>query len=236
MTFDEKLAQALRNTEKERVEKMFAVEKKHRFSPAYRLWKYKTLRDLRKKRLDNRWTLRRARHIVAAAVAASTLLIGATAYAAAVAIGRYGFVDKRDYSKLLIEAYPSDKTYFEEYYGLPEEDGWETEDCSVLTEAVILNYKRGEKNIYFVQKLINEEAVTNINTEKAQVEMLSLYSENDGFVLDFGSGVALFWVYDGYLLEIVGNLNKSEATNLAYSTKIIDLEKFLGKMCYERGS
>ena len=53
--------------------------------------------------------------------------------------------------------------------------------------------------------------------------MLSLYEENDGFLLDFGNNETLiYWIYDGYLLRFMGNINKSEAINLAYSTKIIE--------------
>lgn len=64
----------------------------------------------------------------------------------------------------------------------------------------------------------------NINTEIADIEPISLYTENDGFILDYGNnGCLLYWIYDGYLLHISGNLNKNETINLAYSTKIIIL-------------
>lgn len=224
MTFDEKLAQALDKSAKARAKQMLTVKKKHRFSLAYRLWEHKTLRNLRHNRIDMRWTLRKARYVVAAMIAAFFLAIGGTAYAAVVIIGRYGFVDKVDYSKMLVENHPSDKTTFEEYYGLPSEDGWELENYDTSGSFTVLNYKRGDQSVDFLQRLIDEETITNINTEKTNVEMVSIYTENDGFVLDFDDGVALFWIYDGYVLEIVGNLNKTETINLAYSTKILNLE------------
>lgn len=64
----------------------------------------------------------------------------------------------------------------------------------------------------------------NISTDRAKIEMLSLYSKNDGFMLDFGNDDSLiYWIYDGYLFSISGNIDKNEAIKLAHSTKIIDL-------------
>lgn len=221
MTFDEKLTQALGEMFEERVEQSLSDKSKHRFSLAYRLWERKTLRDLCRGHCNERWTLKRARYIVAAMTATLSLLIGGTAYAAVVIIGRYGFVDKVDYSKVLIENHPLDKTFFEEYYGLPEEDGWELLDSYLDETWSILNYKRGDIKINFSQEIIHAGTMNNISTDRAKVEMLSLYEENDGFVLEFEDATLIYWIYDGYLFEIFGNTNKNEAINLAHSTKII---------------
>ena len=226
MTFEEKLAQAFAETRDERTERLMNVEKKHRFSFAYKLWELKMLRDIRKDRYDKRWTLRKARYIAAAMFAAFSLLIGGTAYAAIAMIGRYGFVDKVDYSKMLIENHPSDKTTIEDYYGLPEEDGWELIDYDVVTSWSTLIYQCGNTKVTFDQMIIHEGNMGHINTEKDDIEMLSLYSENDGFVLDFGNdGTSIYWIYDGYLLKIFGNIDKNKAINLAYSTKIVNFPK-----------
>ncbi len=225
MTFEEKLAQAFKETFDERTERLMKIEKKHRFSLAFKLWERKTLRDLRRGRRDKNWTLRKARYAAAAMITALSLLIGGTAFAAIALIGRYGFVNKVDYSKVLIEAHPSDKTSLEEYYGLPEEDGWELIDYDILYGSTLLNYKCEDKRISFCQSLIDAGSMGHINTEKADIEMLSLYSENDGFVLEFEDGALIYWIYDGYLLEISGNINKNEAINLAKSTKIVNFTK-----------
>lgn len=145
MTFDEKLAQALGETFDERMERRMNVPKKHRFSLAYKLWEYKTIKNLKKNRYDRRWTLRRARYVVLAAIIVSTLLLGVTAYAVSVAIGRYTFDTKPDYSKLLIENHPSDKTSIEEHYGLPEEDGWRLVEFNDLSIFTVINYEFDEK-------------------------------------------------------------------------------------------
>lgn len=223
MTFEEKLAQAFKESLDERTERLMKIEKKHKFSLAYRLWERKMLRDLKKDRYDSRWTLQKAKYSVTAMAAAFSLLIGTTAYAAIVMVGRYAFVDKIDYSKMLIEAHPSDKTTLEEYYGLPEEDGWELIDYDIMHFSTTLIYKRCDKMLTFDQTIIYDGSMGNIDTERADIEMLSLYSENDGFVLDFKEkGTLIFWIYDGYLLEISGDIDKNEAINLAYSTKIIE--------------
>jgi len=225
MTFEEKMAQAFKETFDERTERLMKIEKKHRFSLAYKLWERKTLRDLRRGRRDKLWTLRKARYAVAAMTAAFSLLICGTAYAAIVMIGRYGFVNKVDYSKVLIENHPSDKTTLKEYYGLPEEDGWVIDDFYADDYGSMIMYTCNDINVTFVQNVIHEGNMGNINTEKADIEMLSLYEENDGFVLEFDDGTLIYWIYDGYLLKISSNINKSEAINLAKSTKIVNFPK-----------
>lgn len=226
MTFDEIMKQALSETIDDRLEQMQTVTPKPKFSLSYRLWERKTLRDLRRNRHNEHWTLKRARYIVAAMTVLLSLLIGGTAYAAVVLIGRFGFEDRVNYSKMLIETHPSDKTTFDEYYGLPEEDGWQLTDTYIGTSYTFLNYERDNIKISFTQEIIKDGTMGNISTDRAEVEPLSLYEENDGFLLDFGKdGALICWIYDGYLLEITGNIDKNEAVNLAYSTKIVDLSK-----------
>lgn len=226
MTVEEKLAQAFKETFDERTEQVMKIEKKHRFSLSYRLWERKTLRDFRRNRLDKRWTLRKARYAAAAAIVAFSLLVGGTVYAAAVIIGRYNFADKVDHSEMFIKTHPSDKTTFEEYYGLSEDDGWELIDYSIVPLCTSLNYRRGTENIAFSQQIIYEGNMGNISSDKAEIEPLSLYEENDGFILDFGNnGTLIYWVYDGYLLSFAGNIDKNAAIKLAYSTKTVELTK-----------
>ncbi len=226
MTFDEIMKQALSETIDERLEQMTSVTPKPKFSLSYRLWERKTLRNLRRGRRDERWTLKRARYVVVAMAAAFWLLIGGTAYAAVALIGRYGFEDKIDYSKVLIENHPSDKTTFEEYYGLPAENGWELIDSYTDATWSTRNYKQGNIEIFFMQSIIQIGTMGNISTDRAKIEPLSLYEENDGFVLDFGNNETLiYWIYDGYLFKMFGNIDKNAAIKLAYSTKIVDLPK-----------
>lgn len=226
MKFEEKLAQAFKETHDERAKRLMKIEKKHRFSLSYKLWERKMLRDLRRNRYDKHWTLRKARYAVTAMIAAISLFIGGTAYAAVIISRRFAFDDTLYYSKLLIETHPSDKTTFEEYYGLPEEDGWELTyyDFMHLNTMLKLKYNRGDTMVIFCQRIIHEGDMRHINTKEANIEMLALYSENDGFLVTPKEGDAsIFWIYDGYFFEIVGDFDKEEAIKLAYSTIIIDL-------------
>lgn len=222
MNIDKIIAEALEEEFEERVEQYCADTKKHHFSLAYRLWEHKTIRDLRAERHNDLWTLRKARHVMAAVIIAASLLIGTTVYAAVV-IGRYYFDTNPDHSRLFIENLSSDKTSFEEYYGLLEEDGWEIIDRYIDDTELLVNYRNGEKKVTFGQRIITEGTIGNINTEKTAPESVSLYEENDGFILVFHEDwCALYWIYDGYLFDLNGNITKTEAINLALSTKLIN--------------
>lgn len=226
MTFEEKLAQAFEEVSNERTEQLMKIKKEHKFSLAYRLWEYKTLKSLKSNKPVNRWTLTKVRYALTSAVVAFSLLIGGTVYGAIANTGRYGFEDKVDYSKVFIEQHPSDKTTIEEYYGLPEEEGWELVEHYVDDKELLMNYKRGKNKVTFGQRIITEESIGNINTEKAVPEPVTMYEENDGFFLVFSEDhCALYWIYDGYLFDLHGNFTKDEAIKLAYSTKIVNLQK-----------
>lgn len=221
MTFDEMLRTSLSKTFEARGREIFEVPEKHRFSFCYRLWEYRTLKSLEKKRFNSRWTLKKARYAVASVSIAVSLMLATSVYAVGAVIGRYNFDDRTEYSKLFIENLASDKTTFEEYYGLSEEDGWKITDYTVFTSSLFVNYECDEKKVLFVQNVINGD-MGNINTENAVVEPMSLYENDDGFFLEFQktTDVGLYWIYDGYLFSLFGNINKEEAVNLAYSIKI----------------
>lgn len=225
MTFNEKLKQALAENHNERMYRRTITEKKHKFSLAYRIWERRMLKNLRSGRPAPVWSLRKVKRVVTISffVAAVTFILTAGAVVG-ITLGRFSFNDKSKYSDLFMSNLSSDKTRFEEYYGLPEEDGWiivyqDTNDITIFT-----NYERGDKKITLEQTIITGNMGT-VNTENAVVEPMSLYKEDDGFfiALQGDSDCVLYWTYNGYLLNVSGNLNKSELVNLAYSTKIVDL-------------
>ena len=117
----------------------------------------------------------------------------------------------------------SDKTRIEEYYGLPEEDGWKIIDISISDITTMISYTHGDTTVIFEQDVIRNN-MGNMNTENAIVVPMAVYEENDGFFIALNGGeyFMLYWIYDGYLLSILGNLNKDELLNLAYSTKIVE--------------
>ena len=230
MTFDEKLAQALGETFDERMEQRFAVTKKHRFSLAYKLWEHKTLKNLRKNRYEKRWTLRRTRYIVMAAIVVLALLLGATSCAVA-AIGRYSFVTRADHMKLLwLDVLPSDKKYIKECYILPEDTDWQpgqlpkSSELSENLASFRVLYKCNERKVIFEQTIIAGGTLNTVRAKNAVFKGTSVYEKNDGLFMDCGDGKChLYWTYDGYFFKLDGNITKNEAINLAQSIKILEM-------------
>ena len=230
MNIDEMIAKALEEEFEERVEKCSSDTKKHHFSLSYRLWEHKMLHDLRRDQVNTRRKVKKMRIVAASCIFAVLLLTGGIF--AAVNMGRYSFDTKQEYSKLFIEKLSSDKTNIEEYYGLPEEDGWEIIEFYCDNFGTRINYIHDKEDITFKQRIILDESIGNIDTENAVVEMLSLYEENDGFFIEHQNGIcSVFWIYDGYLLDFFGNITKDRAIELALSTKIVDYEKIIEKTC-----
>ena len=223
MTFDDILKQALNDTIDSRIEKMLYVPKKHRFSLAYRLWERKTLRNFRKNRPAPAWTLQRARRVVAVTLFAAAVVFLLTAGAVVgLAIGRFSFNDKKEYSELFLSHLSSDKTVIEEYYGLPEDDGWTIDYLYTDETSAMIGYARGTDSVTFQQDVICE-CTRHINTENAVVGPISMYKKDDGFFIEFQNGdCGLWWLYDGYLFSLGGNLDKNDLINLALSTKIVE--------------
>lgn len=236
MNIDEIIAKALEEDFEERVEECSNNTEKHRFSFSYRLWEHKMLHDLRCDQVNTRRTVKKMR--IAAASCIFAVLLLAVGIFAAVNMGRYSFDTKQEYSKLFIEKLSSDKTSFEEYYGLPEEDGWEIVEASEIDTHFFISYIQGEENVTFSQNIIMEGSMGNINTENAVVEMVSIYEENDGLFINFqkNGGCGLCWIYDGYFFEIFSNVTKDRIIELALSTKIVDFEKSLKKLVTNRES
>ena len=55
-------------------------------------------------------------------------------------------------------------------------------------------------------------------------------SENDAFLSDYGNDSYLLCrIYDGYLFQVTGSLDRNEILDLAMSTKIIDYPKYFKK-------
>lgn len=224
MKFDEMLAQALKESFEERVEQSLSSEDEHKFSLSYRIWERKTLRDLSKGRFDSRWTLSKVRRSVKMVIVAAALVLTLTACAAVgLTIGRFSFNDKREYSELFLKNLSSDKTRFEEYYGLPEEDGWIITSIDKLSTEIAICYNRQDNKVVMFSQNIIDSNMWVVNTENAVTEPMTLYKENDGFLIAFQNGdCGLYWIYDGYMFNLSGNLDKNELLNLAYSTKIIE--------------
>lgn len=220
MTFDEKLAKALEESFDERMVRRMTVEKEHRFSLSYKLWEYRALRTFGKKAYNKRWTLRRARYVVMTMIIICSLLLGTTAYAVGTAIARYYVDTKPFHSKLFIENLSSDKVCLEEYYELPMDDGWDIVERCADDIGMFIKYKRGENDVVFSQNVIWGNTL-NFDTQNTVIESMSVYEENDGFFIAFKNKkeCGLYWIYNGYLFTLFGDIDKNEAVNLARSIK-----------------
>lgn len=226
MTFDEKIKQAIAEDHEEYFGESYGVSKKHRFSISYKLCQAKMLRNYGKNiSARDPGSVRRLKYVLVAVAVA--VVLGTTAFAAT-SIGRFAFSKHSNYSRLFLENISSDKTIIEAYYGLPETEGWVITEYYANEESSVILYDRGDTYVDVSQKIIDTGRVHHINTEYADPEPLSVYEPNDGIYVDQGGGVtSIYWIYDGYLFEIGGNIDKDEAVNLAHSLKIIDLEKNL---------
>lgn len=216
MTFDEKLAQALGESFDERMEQRMKVEKKHRFSLAYRLWEYRTLKNLKKKRYCKSWTIQRARLAVMAIIIASSLLAGASAYAVSLAVAK----SNTDYSRRFFEGLSSDRTFIEDQYGLHTSD-WDLMSSKLSDTELILKYEKyfdREKKLCMTQSIITDDICSRYSLN-ASAEPTDIFEKEDGLYISRGESSSLYWVNDGYLFELYGNIPKNEMIDLAISSK-----------------
>lgn len=220
MTFDEKLARALGEAFDERMERRRNVPQKHRFSLAYQLWEYKTLRGLQKNRINKRWVLRRARYIVSAAIVAVSLLMGVSAYAAGLAIVRANTDSFKNFFESILS-----NVGINVCYGLDENSGWTLWDADISETEVSMTYNKREASLSYLRWLSFRQEIIGGNTEYADIEgksaePVTVFETKDGlFVRHDEEECSLYWIYDGYLFELRGNITKEEALNLAILTK-----------------
>lgn len=220
MTFDEKLALALRETGGARYQQ-YSVGRKHHFSLAYRLWRGRTIRSYgAEAAYSGRLTLRQMRHALLAIMLAGMALLGAAAYAVGSAIW-YQLSHREDHSRMSVFSALSDRAVIGEYYGLSEEDGWEIEDYSVVDDSVVIVYERGGENLLLSQRAVKQYA-WNVNTEKVPAEKISVFAKDDGLFMEYDDERILIWFDDGYIFEMVGKFTKNEVVELAKSVKKVE--------------
>ena len=230
MTFDEKLAQALGDTFDERMEKRLTVTKKHRFSLAYKLWEHKTLKNLRKNRYDKRFTLRRAKFVVFAAILVSLMLLGATS-CAVTSVCRYIFVTTKEHKKALwMDIQPSDKPDFEELYVLSEDTGWQivtfypkpNELEYIVTFDTV--YKCDERKVFLTQEIVTGGYTNDVRAPSSAIKLTDVLGKNNAFFVKRDDvNCFLCWMYDGYFFKLYGDITEDEAIDLARSIKLLEM-------------
>ncbi len=154
-----------------------------------------------------------------------SMLIGGTAYAGITTTSRYSIQGDAMGIDLFIEQHPSDKDVLEKYYYIPEKSGWSLVDVPLLFDILrVSRYERDGYRVSLSQCTMKEAYKVDARAEPANIEMLSLWEENDAITYEvysteliFGRRRYLLWARDGYLFELTGTISKEDAVKLAYS-------------------
>ena len=209
MTFDELIAQAIRETLDERCAEFHTDGKKHHFSLAYKIARRRTIISARKRKP---LSIRRIRYILLAILFVLFALLGFGLWRT---FGGFSFNDMKDHSKVYFSGVTL-KNEIEEIYGLPEE--YELLSISPKKLSVHSKYMIGGEIVILNQDLTL--FVNNTNTENYEVEYLTI-NENDGYFINMFEGEnEVVWVRDGYLFYLWGKIDKNIAVFLAESLKI----------------
>ena len=215
MTFDDLIAQAIRETMEEKRAEYHLDEKKHHFSLAYKIRRESMIRSRRKKAPIS---VRKIKYILLTIILSLFVLTG---YSLWRHFGGFSFNVLKDHSKVY---YSGDdvKTSIEEIYGLPEE--YELLSIVSSNYNVYSEYLLDGEIITLRQTLIS--SLEYINTEKKNVEYLSINGNNGYYinnVVDNDSYIS--WIMGGYWFYLSGNFDKNTAVVLVKSLKIRNFDK-----------
>ena len=215
MTFDELIAQAIRETLDEKCAEYCTDEKKHHFSLAYKIARRNTIISARKRKP---LSIRRIRYILLAILFVLFALLGFSLWRT---LGGFSFKVFKDHSKV----YTSNdivKTEIEEIYGLPEE--YELIRTILGEEFVSSKYLVNGETVTLNQHLASD--IVNANTENENAEYITVHG-NDGYYINMIDINALGWSMDGYQFLLYSKLDKNTVLNLAKSLKIRNFDKIL---------
>lgn len=214
MTFEELIAQGIRDTLDKKCAEYPLEGKKHHFSLGYKIRRRRMLRSRTK---GAPFSIRKIRFFLIAVILALFALTGFSFWRQ---FGGFSFNIFRDYSKIFYGDNKA-KTTIEEIYGLPEE----YELLSIISEKYVVKskYMIDGEIVTLNQYLISY--ANNANTEKNNAEYLSI-NGNDGYYLNMFEGKSyVMWIMDGYRFYLLGEINKDTAVNLAESLKIRKFDK-----------
>ena len=209
MTFDELIAQAIRETLDERCAEFHTDGKKHHFSLAYKIARRRTIISARKRKP---LSIRRIRYILLAILFVLFALLGFSLWRT---LGGYSFNVFKDHSKVYFNGVKL-KPKIEEIYGLPEE--YEILSINISKRDVYSRYVVGGEIVILNQDLTL--FVDNANTEDYGVECLTI-NGNDGYYINMFDGTYdMVWIMDGYCFSLWGKIDKNTAIFLVESLKI----------------
>lgn len=215
MTFEDLIAQGIRDTLEEKCAEYCVEEKSLRFSLAYKI----RLRSMIRSRTKSTpLSVRKIKLIIIAVILALFALTGFSLWRQ---FGGFSFNIFQDHSRV---SYSGDtaKITIEEIYGLPE--GYELLNVSTDKNEVVSQYMFDGEIISLNQHLISN--ANNVNTENKNIEYISI-SGNDGYYI---RGIVdeynyLVWIMDGYQFNLTSKLDKKSVVLLANLLKTRNFDK-----------
>lgn len=208
MTFDELIAQGIRETLEEECAEYQTDGKKHHFSLAYKIARQGAIISARKRAP---LSIRRIKYILLAILFTVFALLGFGLWRH---FSGFSFNIFKDHSKVYISN-ENFKTKIEETYGLPEE--YELLSIEINGYSVRTTYNV-DGNTVRLRQYVSSKALYE-NTEKEDAEHITIKS-NDGYYINMIEFSNLNWIMDGYHFTLSGKIDKNKTILLAESLKI----------------
>ncbi|MCH5207797.1 MAG: DUF4367 domain-containing protein [Oscillospiraceae bacterium] len=214
MTFDDLIAQGIRDTLDKKCAEYPLEGKKHHFSLGYKIRRRRMLRSLTK---GSPFSSRKLRLILIAVILALFALTGFSLWRQ---FGGFSFNIFRDHSNVFYDSNEV-KTAIEEIYFLSEE--YELISITSKQNLVRSKYMVDGEIVTLNQYLLSHVNIA--NTENNNVEYL-LINGNDGYYLTMFENINyVMWIMDGYQFQLSGEFDKNAAKILAESLKIRNSDK-----------
>lgn len=207
---------AFSDTLSERYEVFCENPVNHRFSLAYKMKKRAFIKRCGRGQAQpvHYMPVMRIKFVVLAIVLAVAMLMGFSLFHN---VDGFSFQKYPEYSKVYIHGADRLRPSVEVAYLIPEEYGYTVSHKVISDEHISMKYTNSEKEFTFAQSV--NAGTIQVNTEGYFVEEIQI-NGNDGFYIQMDDEAYLMWVEDGYVFEIVGEIDKDEAIKLAETTKI----------------
>jgi hypothetical protein len=207
----------------ERCEIYYNRAAKHRFSLGYIINRRKIIKDYEKSmekrnRSDGKpLKLKPVFRLNLIIIAVLLAVLASTAFAIYTIINGFSFHTHLTHSIVEYLDVGDGKTLIEEEYYIPETADLTIVDMEKMSNLILIEYRYYDEIIEFSQQ--TTDYLFNINTEKSIVEEISI-NGNKGFYVKMNEESFICWVQYGYIFSLVGNIDKTNAVNLASCTKI----------------
>ena len=125
-----------------------------------------------------------------------------------------GFTFKREQtnSTVYMDDIENQKTEIKEIYRIPDSMGYVLVNQGITDLSVVSVYESDGKRFTLIQGLADQNFY--IDTEGQHIESLKI-KDNNGYCIELDGEIMLAWLYDGYVFNIVGNIDQRTAIDLA---------------------